>query len=132
MPLRVPPLVRRILSRLIDAETQETDPWLRDDLQIARLTVAYAARGEAVLCSPDVLASYAVLGLHPEKVWPAIQREGRRCLGHCAKLWARRSFGKKCIRRSRRNPSSSGVRKQTARVPQTLTQRCNKVLHEPR
>ena len=60
MPLRVPPLVRRILSRLIDAETQETDPWLRDDLQIARLTVAYAARGEAVLCSPDVLASYAV------------------------------------------------------------------------
>ncbi len=47
--------------------------WLRDDLKIARLTVLYAATGEAVLCSPHVLASYAVLGLHPEKVWPAIQ-----------------------------------------------------------
>ena len=73
MPASVSSLSRRVLSRLIDAEAQELNPWLRDDLRIARLTVAYAARGEAVLCSPDVLASYMVLGLHPQKVWPAIQ-----------------------------------------------------------
>jgi hypothetical protein len=66
-------LVGRVLSRLSAAEAEEIDPWLRDDLRIARLTVAYAATGEAVGCSPDVLASYMVLGLHPEKVWPAIQ-----------------------------------------------------------
>ncbi len=73
MPARLQPFVRRVLSRLATAETEEPDVWLRDDLRIARLTVLYAATGEAVLCSPHVLASYAVLGLHPEKVWPAIQ-----------------------------------------------------------
>jgi hypothetical protein len=67
------PLSSRILSRLAEAEAHELNPWLRDDLRIARLTVAYAASDEAVLCSPHVLASYRVLGLHPEKVWPAIQ-----------------------------------------------------------
>jgi hypothetical protein len=69
----IPALVRRILFRLSAAEAQEVDPWYRDDLRIARLTVAYAARGEAVLCSPQVLATYSVLGLHPDKVWPAMQ-----------------------------------------------------------
>ena len=64
---------QRVLSRLTEAYWQEPDPWLRDDLEIARLTVLHAARGEGRLCSPHVLASYEVLGLHPEKVWPAIQ-----------------------------------------------------------
>lgn len=73
-------LSRRILSRLAQAEAREPDPWLRDDLQVARLTVLYAASGEAVCCSPQVLASYAVLGLHPEKVWPAIEAR-RKALG---------------------------------------------------
>ncbi len=68
-----PSLSQRILARLEQAEVEELDPWLRDDLRIARLTVCYAANGEAMLCSPHVLASYMVLGLHPEKVWPAIQ-----------------------------------------------------------
>lgn len=67
------PLVYRILSRLSEAQAEEPDPWLRDDLKIACLIVAHAARGDAVLCTPDVLASYEVLGLHPKKVWPAIQ-----------------------------------------------------------
>ncbi len=80
MPLRVHPLIPRILSRLSDAEALEPDPWYRDDLRIARLTVAHAARGDAVLCGPHVLASYEVLGLHPEKVWPAIQAR-RKALG---------------------------------------------------
>jgi hypothetical protein len=75
MPLQplVHSLSRRILSRLSQAQAKEPDPWLRDDLQIASLIVAHAARGDAVLCTPDVLASYEVLGLHPKKVWPAIQ-----------------------------------------------------------
>lgn len=65
-------LTKRILVRLAEAEVLELNPHYRDDLRIARLTVAYAASGEAVLCSAHVLATYAVLGLHPEKVWPAI------------------------------------------------------------
>jgi hypothetical protein len=75
-PLPAPALLnlaRRVVSRLSTAEASESDPWMRDDLRIARLTVVYAASGEAVLCAPDVLASYMVLGLHPDKVWPAIQ-----------------------------------------------------------
>jgi hypothetical protein len=80
MPFRVHPLTHRILARLTDAEALEPDPWYRDDLRIARLTVAHAARGDAVLCGPHVLASYEVLGLHPEKVWPAIQAR-RKALG---------------------------------------------------
>ena len=74
MPLHLvqPSLTQRILVRLAEAEAQETDAWLRDDLRIARLIVAYSANCEAVLCAPHVLASYRVLRLHPEKVWPAI------------------------------------------------------------
>ncbi len=73
MQNRVHPLSGRILSRLSEAESEELNPWYCDDLRIARLTVAHAARGDAVLCSPQVLATYEVLGLHPDKVWPAIQ-----------------------------------------------------------
>jgi len=66
-------LSRRILARLEKAEACEPNPHYRDDLRIARLTVVHAMRGDAVLCSPHVLASYEVLGLHPDRVWPAIQ-----------------------------------------------------------
>lgn len=81
----LPRLARSILSRLAEAEAQESDAWLRDDLRIARLTVFHAARGDAVLCSPQVLASYEVLGLHPDKVWPAIVAR-RHALGF-EKFW---------------------------------------------
>jgi hypothetical protein len=73
-------LCERVIARLVQAEVCEPNPHFRDDLKIARLTVAYAASGEAVLCSPHVLATYAVLGLHPEKVWPAIEAR-RNALG---------------------------------------------------
>ena len=72
MPASIHPLVHRILSRLFQAEAKEGNPWFRDDITIARLTVSHAARGDAVCCSPHVLASYEVLGPHPDKVWPAI------------------------------------------------------------
>jgi hypothetical protein len=71
----------RVVKRLTQAEACEPNPHYRDDLQIARLTVHYAATGEAVLCPPHVLASYAVLGLHPEKVWPAIEARRKALLG---------------------------------------------------
>jgi hypothetical protein len=71
----------RVVKRLTHAEACESNPHYRDDLQIARLTVHYAATGEAVLCPPHVLASYAVLGLHPEKVWPAIEARRKALLG---------------------------------------------------
>jgi hypothetical protein len=104
-----PAFVRRILSRLSAAEAQEPNPWLRDDLCIARLTLAHAARGDAVKCSPHVLASYEVLGLHPEKVWPAIQKR-REALGpleaigappkkpaQSAKLWLEKTSGARAV-----------------------------------
>jgi hypothetical protein len=73
-------LSARVMARLVQAEACELDPHYRDDLRIARLIVRYAETGEAVLCSPHELASYMVLGLHPEKVWPAIQAR-RNALG---------------------------------------------------
>jgi len=81
MPLPARSLSTRVVTRLAEAEAQEPHPWLRDDLRIARLTVAYAANGEATLCSPDVLASYMVLGLHPARVWPAILARRKALLG---------------------------------------------------
>lgn len=68
----IQPLSGRILSRLTQAIAREPDPWMQDDLKIAKLTALYAANGEAVECSPSVLASYYVLGIHPDKVWPRI------------------------------------------------------------
>jgi hypothetical protein len=76
-----PSLPERVLARLAQAEACEPNPHYRDDLRIARLTVYYAASGEAVLCSPHVLASYMVLGLHPEKVWPAILARRKALVG---------------------------------------------------
>lgn len=66
------PFSLRVLSWLERAKAQELDPWLRDDLHIAYLTVLYAGRGDAVACAPNVLATYEVLGVHPDKVWPRI------------------------------------------------------------
>lgn len=101
-------LSRRVWARLAQAEVCEPNPHYRDDLQIAKLTVLYAANGAAVLCSAHVLASYAVLGLHPEKVWPAIQAR-REALGplsapsvpkkaaQSVKLWFEQTNGARAI-----------------------------------
>ena len=74
-------LSRRVRSRLEQAEASEPNLWFRDDLKIARLTVLHAERGDAKLCSPHVLATYEVLGLHPKKVWPKIEARRRALLG---------------------------------------------------
>lgn len=67
--------------RLEQAEVCEHNPHYRDDLAIARLTVIHASTGKAVLCGPHVLATYEVLGLHPDKVWPAIQARRAAIVG---------------------------------------------------
>lgn len=72
------PHVESILQYLSRAEWAEIDPWLRDDLRIAWLTVLYANRGAA---EPFVLASYRVLGIHPDKLQAAIDDRRRSQLG---------------------------------------------------
>lgn len=62
-------LCRRVLYRLEQAETCEINPHFQDDYRISWITVLYASRGER---GPHVAATYAVLGLHPDKVWSAI------------------------------------------------------------
>ena len=56
----------------------EPNPHFRDDYRIAWIAVLRAARGWAI---PHVTATYAVLGLHPEKVWPAIVERRKFLLG---------------------------------------------------
>jgi hypothetical protein len=70
--------VESVLAYLERAEFKEIDPWVRDDLRIAWITVLLASRGEAI---PHITASYRVLGLHPEKVWPAILARRAALLG---------------------------------------------------
>ena len=75
LPAALPPgaprvdLAERVLIRLEAAERKESDPWLRDDIRIAWITTLYASHGNS---QPHVDATYRVLGLHPDKVWPAI------------------------------------------------------------
>lgn len=73
-----PGFVRRILSRLETAERREVNPHLRDDYRIAWITVLYADRG---FWEPHVAATYAVIGLHPDKVWAAMVERRRAALG---------------------------------------------------
>ena len=74
----LPRLVERVLSRLEQAERSELNPHARYDYRIAWITVLYAARGNS---QPHTDATYRVLGLHPEKVWPSIVARRRALLG---------------------------------------------------
>lgn len=67
-----------ILDYLAWAEANEPDVWLQDDYRIAWITVLRASRGER---SPHVSATYAVLGLHPDKVRAAIEARRKALLG---------------------------------------------------
>jgi hypothetical protein len=70
--------VDRILAQLTLAEAKEPCPWLRDDIRIAWITTLWASQGKP---QPHVAATYAVLGLHPDKVWPAILARREAMLG---------------------------------------------------
>lgn len=71
-------VVRRVLSRLERAELREPDPHFQCDYRVAWITVYNAA---ASVPSPHRAATYAVLGLHPDKVWPAIVARRKALLG---------------------------------------------------
>jgi hypothetical protein len=71
------PLTERILAGLEAAELHETNPHFQDDYRIAWITVLRAGRGQWI---PHISATYAVLGLHPNRVWPAIvARRKKKC-----------------------------------------------------
>jgi hypothetical protein len=67
-----------VLVRLAAAELRERNPHLQDDYRISWITVLNAAE---CVPEPHVVASYAVLGLHPSKVWPAILERRKALLG---------------------------------------------------
>ncbi|MGB6774613.1 MAG: hypothetical protein WBE45_09560 [Terriglobales bacterium] len=75
------PIVERILARLEDAEWCEVNPHFQDDIRIAWLTVLHAARDDCLLCTPHVWATYMVVGLHPDNVWPSIVARREFLLG---------------------------------------------------
>jgi hypothetical protein len=124
-------LAERVIARLAQAEVLELNPHYRDDLRIARLTVAYAASGKAVLCTPHVLASYMVLGLHPEKVWPAILARRQALAGPCmseappkkpaqrASLWLEKTNGARAV--NSRAAEAFDLGDQTRSVPMAAT-----------
>lgn len=67
-----------VLEYLASAEAAEEDVWLRDDVRIAWITVLYASQGSPI---PHIAATYQVLGLHPDKVYPAIVARRAALLG---------------------------------------------------
>lgn len=71
----------RVLVYLAKEEIKECDPWMRDDRRIAWLIVRFCQTGEAVECTPHVLATYRVLGCHPDQVWPRIMARRAALLG---------------------------------------------------
>jgi hypothetical protein len=77
-------MFRRILLRLEQAELCELNPHFRDDYRIAWITVLKAWRGSS---EPHVLATYAVLGLHPDRVWDRVVEKRRRLLGVEYPVW---------------------------------------------
>ena len=66
----------RITARLDERIRKERDVWLRDDYQIAWLTVRWSFRGVPKgICYSDhpyVAATYQTLHCHPEQVWKLI------------------------------------------------------------
>ncbi len=62
-------LSERVLARLIQAEAHEAEASLRTDIRIAWQIVLHCMKGDAVECSPAVLAWYQVVGCHPDQFY---------------------------------------------------------------
>jgi hypothetical protein len=77
-------MFRRILVRLEAAEVSEPNPHFRDDYRIAWITVLEAWRGSLI---PHVVATYTVLGRHPDQVWPWIVAWRKAKLGKEYSAW---------------------------------------------
>jgi lambda repressor-like predicted transcriptional regulator len=75
------PDAERIIARMMQQEAREPENDFKTDRRIATLTVIHAVRGDAVKCTPQVLASYEVIGCHPDQVWPRILARRAAMLG---------------------------------------------------
>ena len=67
--------VRRIIAYLFEAEKRESNPWLRDDLRVARSTLQYAHQGDP---DPSRIAFVSYFGTQPEKAityWQERERQ---------------------------------------------------------
>jgi hypothetical protein len=76
--------VGRVLLRLENAEKEESNPHLRDDVRIAWVTCLYAERSEP---KPHERATLAVLGILPDQVWPRILANRKARLGDEFARW---------------------------------------------
>jgi hypothetical protein len=98
----------RVLAHLEQTEKTEIDPWLRDDLRIAWITVSWSQRGIPEWSwrrdsSPHVAATYQVLRCHPDEVWPNIEARRKAQLGAMyAEIWGAGSSPKKPVRSEKR------------------------------
>lgn len=77
-------LGQRVFDRLVEAADREPHSWFADDYLIARQTVLMAGRG---VSDPHLQATVYVLGLQPEKVWPAIVAKRKAQLGSMYSAW---------------------------------------------
>lgn len=68
----------RILAALERAEAREPNVHLKDDYRIAWGTVLRAGRGES---HPHFWATYSVLRMAPDEVWPSIVARRKAMLG---------------------------------------------------
>jgi hypothetical protein len=76
--------VGRVLLRLEEAEKEESNLHLRDDVRIAWVTCLYAERNEP---KPHERATLAVLGVLPGEVWPRILANRKAKLGDEFSRW---------------------------------------------
>ena len=96
-------LTEHVLLRLEQAEKSEIDPWYRDDLRIAWITVHWSQHGVPEWSwrrnsPPYVAATYQVLQCHPDEVWLRIlkRREGQLGALH-GKVWGVASSPRKPV-----------------------------------
>jgi hypothetical protein len=75
--------IEHVLTHLEKAERKESNAWFRDDYRIAWIAIFTADIKGEFDNGWDALvsASYRVIGLHPDKVWPAILARREALLG---------------------------------------------------
>lgn len=76
----------RVLAYLEQAEKEEIDPWLREDIRIAWITTLWSHKGVPDWSwhrdsPPYVAATYQVLRCRPEEVWPHIVARRKELFG---------------------------------------------------
>jgi len=76
----------RVLLYLDGVQKKEIDPWLRDDIRIAWITIKWAGEGVPEWAwhreaGPYAAATFQVLGCLPDEVWPNIVATRRAKFG---------------------------------------------------